>query len=257
MTSRRPGARFNRGRIATRAATPSFGALGPLSIITSRTPVVYLIGDLGVTDAGGGFCSAWADQTGNGNHATQATGASQMQIQSAALNGKTALLADGVDDFLALLNLARPAPATTPTWIWFVLQQVSWSSGDSFIGASASGWRLQSTSASPIVAQRNSATLGPNNAGATVGSWVRGQVLFTGSISDSLKLAATAVTGINTGNTALVAGTFILAAHLTSAGFANIRLLAFGAWSGGEPSAGELSAMDAWTTGYYGAGVGL
>lgn len=53
-----------------------------------------------------GFVTTWYDQSGNGNHATQATAASQPKIVSAGSlvveNGKAALDFDGSDDFLQL-----------------------------------------------------------------------------------------------------------------------------------------------------------
>ena len=47
-----------------------------------------------------GAVSSWRDKSGNGNNATQATGASQPTLTSNRINGKSALVFDGTDDFL-------------------------------------------------------------------------------------------------------------------------------------------------------------
>jgi hypothetical protein len=47
---------------------------------------LWLKADAGVTQAGG-LVSAWADQSGNNNHATQATGAKQPTYNAASING--------------------------------------------------------------------------------------------------------------------------------------------------------------------------
>lgn len=44
--------------------------------------------------------STWADQSGNGHHATQGTGSRQPTLQLAEINGLAAVLGDGTDDHL-------------------------------------------------------------------------------------------------------------------------------------------------------------
>lgn len=57
---------------------------------------LWLRGDLGVT-LNGSNVSAWADQSGNGNHVTQATGAKQPTFVASGINNKPTLTFDGGD----------------------------------------------------------------------------------------------------------------------------------------------------------------
>ena len=256
--SRRPGVRFNRGRLSSAAGVA--GPLDPLSIVKTVASVFYLIGDLGITiDTG---VSAWANQgpTGATGDATQSTGGSQPLLQSAALNRRNTLLFDGADDLVVFANLNLPAPGTTPTWFWMVWRQKTWTTSDSiFGGGSTSTFRLAqvaATGGSPNTTQRNG-SIGGENPGAVLNSWVRSEVLFGNSAADYTKHAASTTTGTNTGNADPAAGAFVLGAHVTPVvGASNIEVAAFGAW-GGQPSAGERAALDAWVPSYYGATVGL
>lgn len=62
--------------------------------------VLWLRADLGVTDAGGGAVSAWADQSGTGNDVVQATGTKQPTLVGAYVNGQPAISFDGSADYL-------------------------------------------------------------------------------------------------------------------------------------------------------------
>jgi hypothetical protein len=60
--------------------------------------------DAGVTTNGSGNVSTWADQSGNGNNATNLTVANEPLWIGNALNGKPVLRFDGVNDELSSLN---------------------------------------------------------------------------------------------------------------------------------------------------------
>jgi photosystem II stability/assembly factor-like uncharacterized protein len=70
---------------------------------------VWLRADLGVT-ATGGKVSAWADQSGEGRSATQATAAAQPALVANALNGKPVISFDGTSDFM---NFTYPVNGLT------------------------------------------------------------------------------------------------------------------------------------------------
>jgi hypothetical protein len=91
-------------------ATDNFGARTTVSRTFSATRVdslpvpadklqLWLRADQGVT-AQGGVVSAWADGSGNSNHAAQSNTVTAPMLVADAINGKAALRFDGVDDFL-------------------------------------------------------------------------------------------------------------------------------------------------------------
>lgn len=65
----------------------------------------------------GGSVSLWADKSGNGYNASQATGASQPQTGVSTINGNNALTFNGSSSFFsvapALRNIIRNSPETT------------------------------------------------------------------------------------------------------------------------------------------------
>jgi hypothetical protein len=65
---------------------------------------VWLTADAGITKDGSDNVSAWADQSGVGNNATQATGANQPKWIDNVLNGKPVLRFDGSNDRIRIAN---------------------------------------------------------------------------------------------------------------------------------------------------------
>ena len=61
---------------------------------------LWLKADAGITKDGGNYVSIWADQSGNGNDAVQATGSAQPLWVDDVLNGKPVLRFDGLDNWL-------------------------------------------------------------------------------------------------------------------------------------------------------------
>lgn len=56
--------------------------------------------------AGGGAVATWTDKSGNGNHATQATGANQPTLQLGVIGGRPAVRFDGTNDFMSVADSA-------------------------------------------------------------------------------------------------------------------------------------------------------
>jgi len=246
--SRRPGARFNRGRIATTAPAAA-APTTPLTILGSLA--WWVRADLGITTGTG--VSAWADQSGNGVNFTQGTGASQPTLVAGAINGQPAVQFDGVDDRMNA-TLARVAPGTQPFYLWMVLKQITWTAGVRIVGDFVvSGCFIFQNSASPQIAQHNGANAN-SGAGAAVGSYARVEAQFTNTVGDYVKRGATNSTGGNALNNA-GGGTWQLGARGDSAGApANIEIAEAFLFLG-TPSAGQRSSLDAYCTGRYGAGL--
>ena len=73
---------------------------GPTPPIPTFGLSLWLKGDAGVTQAAG-FVSNWADQSGNGNDASQATGGLQPTFNPTSINGLPGLTFDGVASTMA------------------------------------------------------------------------------------------------------------------------------------------------------------
>lgn len=258
MTSRYPNPRLNRGRVASGPAAPNAGAAGPLSIVASAANVFYLIADLGITIGTG--VVAWANQgpTGVNGDLSQATGPLQPALSAAALSGKNTVVFDGADDFMTFAALDLPDPDITPTWFWIVFRQITWTIADAVFGAGGTtNMRLfQGSSVSGNMRISNGIS-GAENTGAPIGSFVRAEALFGNTATDYLKLGSSLGAAAAAGGNNPVLGQFVLGAYtIAGVGAANIELAAIGAWNA-KPTGPELAALDAWVTGYYGAGVAV
>jgi hypothetical protein len=89
--------------------------------------------------AGNGFITTWYDQSGNANNATQATAANQPRIVNAGVidvvNGKPAVLGDGVNDTLRNTTLSL----TNPTSIFTVVDKIGTSGNFGLFTTSLAG----------------------------------------------------------------------------------------------------------------------
>jgi hypothetical protein len=93
-------------RVKSQDASGNPASSGDNTFVTTATSVFPLTGlrlwlkaDQGVTQTSGAV-SRWADQSGNGIDASQATAGSQPALVNSAINGKPALAFDGANDFL-------------------------------------------------------------------------------------------------------------------------------------------------------------
>lgn len=225
-------------------------ATTPLTIISSVTVLQWVRADLGVTI--GTNVSAWADQSGNTRDYAQATGGKQPTLTAAdaTLNNQATITFDGVDDNL---DAATFTPGAQPLFIWAVVKQLAWTSLKTVFGDStASHFAVIQLTASPQIGQTNGTQVNANG-GAALSSWVRMEASFTASVADYVKLGATTVTGASAGANATSTGRRI-ACNAGGTTFTNI-VLAELLYCSGKPSAGELTALDAYVTSRYGAGL--
>jgi hypothetical protein len=244
--SRRPFERQNRGRVA--AAAPG----SPLTILGAASVLQWCRSDLGITIGTG--VSAWADQSGNGRHYTQGTGAAQASYNATGgPNGRPSLLFDGTDDFLEAAAFNLPAPGTTPTYLAIVFRIVSWTSNDRLFGDAATvGVRHGAfmAGASPEIRGQNTFTAIANT-GAAVGTYVRGEFYFSNTASDYVRCANTNVTGSNMGN-GTSTGRRLGTDGAGPAGVcANIEVCEI-LYRNADLTAGERTALNAYWTATYG-----
>lgn len=240
-------------------STPGGGSSGgptdPLTIVTSVTALAFFTADLGVTQSGGSV-SDWAGQAA-GLHAVQGTTANMPTVVASGLNTHTTLrFTKANTQRLVIGTLNLPAPGTTPSFFWGVVKPVTVTTNDTvFAGGASTTTRL--FEATGQVKASNGVT------GAavtfTAGTWYRYELLFANSASaDYLKVGASSTgTGTAWGNNDPAAGAITIGAQATGGtNPADFELACFGIWNG-KPSGAELSALDAWVTGYYGGTVNV
>ena len=78
-----------------------YGSFATDFIVPTSGMQQWLKADDGITKDGANLISAWNDQSGNNNHATQGISSSQPIFNSSGPNGRPTVSFDGVNDFLA------------------------------------------------------------------------------------------------------------------------------------------------------------
>lgn len=197
--------------------------------------------------------AAWADQSGNARDYLQATATAQPELSVAGGPNATAIVKfNGLSSQMTAATLALPAPGTTPTYVWLVLLQDTWTINEVFLSGQDGTARHQ------LAQLTSTPTLGANNGGTANSSsalaldaWGRVEIGFTNSTSDFIKLIATAVTGNNNGNNS---STSRVIGCRNATAFANVWLAEL-FYANRIPSAAERTALDAYCTARYGAGL--
>lgn len=126
---------------------PLFGRTGIVPPTAPLVPsdiadcVLWLRADLGITKDGADHVSQWADQSGKGNHAAQATPDYQPLWKDAHLNGKPVVYFDHADDYLLANGLATKgyfAGVDKPLTMVCVMTMEKLNVNDTYYGAIAS-----------------------------------------------------------------------------------------------------------------------
>lgn len=242
MNRRGGGARYSR-----RSQQQGGAIVTPLTIITSVSVVQWIRGDLGITLATG--VSAWADQSGNSHHFAQATG-NQQPLYTAAdatLNNRPTVTGDGANDVLTNGTL----PNGAGLWMSGLIKMVTWVASTATWGGLAGDiCDLLPSGVSPTLSQFNGSFANANG-GLPVGSWGRVEANYANTAAAYLKLRST-----NVGGAAVGAGSGTGCSIFASAGvaFAN-HAIAERIVCSGLPTPGEITALDAYYTARYGAGL--
>ena len=193
--------------------------------------------------------AAWADQSGNGNHWSQATPAKQFKITT-GINGKPGLLSDGVNDLMTAA-LALPAPGTTPSWHGLVCRVVTWtSSGVITSDASGNSGLLFMNAVTPLVRAFNAT--GGTQQSVVVNTWECTEAGFTNSVNDYIRRGSNAASaGTILGNNASASRTL---AGLASSNFGNVEFV-HQVVTNTIPNATQIAAWRAAVTSFYGSTV--
>lgn len=216
----------------------------PLTILGAAV-LQWSRGDVGTN-------SSWTDQSGNGRHYTQAVGAAQPTFDATGGPNSTPIFTfDGTSDFMQATGFALPDPGTTPTLMYAVLRQNGWTATRRIFGDSA-GFRLVLYQNATTPRLRMTAGVDcPENAAATIASWVRLICYFSDTTSDYLTIKGTTVTGTSAASAAGVDRQLGASAGINFASFSIAELVHVNRNLTGP----ELTAMDAMVTARYGAGL--
>lgn len=121
MSGRRHGRAYGLAA-AGRAHAQGYGAATAAFVPTQLSGcTLWLRADMGVTDAGGGKCSAWADQSGNGRNFTQGIDANRPIITASAINGRQALRFDSAASQRLSNGTALSSFITASAWTAFAV----------------------------------------------------------------------------------------------------------------------------------------
>ena len=244
--SRRPGARLNRGRLTVPSGASAPAVVTPVTIMGANC-VEWWRADLGNTIAVDGN---WVGQVAAVTWAQGTPGARATQSASGGPNSTAMMTLDGTDDNFTCV-LVRAAPATTPAIIWLIMKQLSWTANEAIVNDASATFAILQRTASPQLAMSAGAIVNLNG-GAAVGSWTRVQAAFGNAGTDELLCGATSVTGAGAGNTAGTAPR--LGMNGAGTAFGNFALAEV-AFFNAKPSAGQKTALDAYVTSRYGAGL--
>lgn len=100
---------------------------------------LWLKADAGVTVSTGSYLASWQDQSGNANHAAQATAASQPTVVPDEADGFPVVRFDGSDDFVTF-----PRITTMRTVFWVVKETPGAADGYRFLLGDASAYHFSS-----------------------------------------------------------------------------------------------------------------
>lgn len=228
------------------AATYALGTTG----ITANFPVGTYTND-NVYKA---TIATWADQSGAALDYTQATaGLQPVMLKAGGANSTQAMQFDGVDDELYNAAFDLPAPGTTPTYIFAVLRQDTWTINAGIVaGSAAANVALAQQASTPNIKQSDGSAVNENSAG-TLGTWFRVEGGFQNTTGDFLKVGATSVTGAAAGNNDPAAGRAIGTRHGSTvwSALSVAELL----YLNRIPTSTERTQVDNSVTARYGAGL--
>lgn len=226
----------------------------PLTILGSTNLLAWWRSDLGIT-LNGSDVQQWDDQTGNGHHLIQLTAGNQPAYGAATgPNGRPGLtFVAASNERMVDSTLDLDPPGTNPTFFWWIASPTTWGANRRLFssGAVANRLMLYQRTATPSVSQNN--TSDANSIAWTLGAFARLEVYFSNSVSDYIKIAGTTVTGANAGNGDPAAGFRLCSDHVGSNCISAV--VSEGFVYRGTPTAAQLTQLDAYATGLYGAGL--
>jgi hypothetical protein len=239
---RRPGARFNRGRISVSGGAAA--ADDPLTILAANL-LQWHRGDLGITLGTG--VSAWADQSGNGWHSTQGTGSAQptYTASDATLDNQATLTGDGSND--QLVSSLTADISVGPLYFRGIIKQNAWTGADGIVAGTGTNIpRLAQTPITPFIRQAAVSNVNSNDT-AVIGNWFRFEALWSATPGSSyLKIGSV---NVQTGDPGT--GTRTASLLFAYAGLYGAIAIAEVIYANIAPSAGQRAALDSYQQAFY------
>lgn len=246
MFSRR-SQRMNRRGIGDQAT--SVGPSDGPSLIMSTSCVAAWRSDFGVSRSGTS-ATAWLDYVGG--HLLGPGGvAPSFSAVDATINGRASITGNGTDQDLRNATLVRAAPGTTPAVIWAIAKPITWANGDPLVHDTNTAFSIRQSTSTPRMQIFNASSANETTA-STLGVWQRFKAEFRNATTDLLRVGSTEVTGASAGNnTGTGIRLFVNGAGSAWGNYAIAELALFNA----IPSADQNTALDAYVTARYGAGL--
>lgn len=185
---------------AMTGVTPTAGVPIALTGAGSGLSLTWTAGTSVNNDTWKATCAGLIDQSGNGKDYFQFT-ASKQPVVTTGLNGKAALLFDGVDDLLES-TCSLPAPGTTPYNGFFLVRRPTTAAGAARMVADGAGEvsAIILDGATQMHLYCNGG-FGPIASGLPTNTWGAVEFLLSNSASDYLQIGSVArVTGAGAGN---------------------------------------------------------
>jgi hypothetical protein len=202
---------------------------------------VWLDAGAGVTTGAGGAVSAWADQSGNGNNAAQATAGDQPVLvsSSAGFNNQPVLSFNGSTDYM---QAPLPVSAAGGLTVFVVASHDSVNSNRAIVGGSqgnyggSSQWFLMESTASSNLAEMNRDS--STNSSVTSGPLNTSTHVYTMTYNGSSETLSQTIDGSTSSSPALYANTSLTTLDIGS-------LIHFGAgFDYGDVNIAEILVYD-------------
>lgn len=276
MFSRRPGERFNRGRIATAVGLPFIppAVIAPDAIFGGTGGMVQWLdtSQPGHANVTGGLVTQINDLSGAGHHevpsGTSPNPARQptYTLTDARVNNKPIITYQGEAeasanrDQTSVTGWARAAPGTTPLWIYTVLAQEGPNLGTNrmiIADLTANSFALMrpagSGSSVSTLVMRNAASNANSNTGVADTTMAVHEMYFSNSLStDYLKIKGLVANGQNAGNQS---GTEMQTAVVSAGNAWSWHSFCFRLQVGYLPTALQMSQVDAYVAQQFGSAV--
>ena len=168
-----------------------------------------------ITKDGGDLVSQWDDRSGNGNHLTQATGASKPLWVNSVYNGKATIRFDGDDDTITRTTFTQ-GTLSLPVMIFTMIEYPTTQPDTIFSSASGSPLSMNVQRSGGINYMYSGSWV---DVGAVTTGFAQFTHLFNNTTSAVRRNGANINTGLNTGNNSVIG--LSLASQTTSANFAD------------------------------------